>query len=223
MLLDVAVFAPLGLLVSIGEAMPELTRKGRARFLPQIGLARTIGQFAVGQGYRRVVRPPVGPPNGRPAGPAEAAPSSHPAGDRLPGLDDLFEAGQELLRWASGGIIGAVSGVASASGGHQGARAGTEPPSSQRPPAGAHHNGRANQASDSGDGPGTATARASARGRAVPPASELAIPSYDSLSAPQVVQRLAGLSREEIEAVRRYEAATRGRRTILARAEQLLG
>jgi hypothetical protein len=50
----------------------------------------------------------------------------------------------------------------------------------------------------------------------------LAIPSYDSLSAPQVVQRLAGLTREEIEAVRRYEAATRGRRTILARAEQLL-
>jgi len=54
-------------------------------------------------------------------------------------------------------------------------------------------------------------------------ASELAIHSYDSLSAPQVVQRLAGLSRDEVAAVRAYEAATRGRRTILARAEQLLG
>ena len=53
-------------------------------------------------------------------------------------------------------------------------------------------------------------------------AAHLAIPSYDSLSASQVVQRLAGLSRDEVEAVRAYEAATRGRRTILARAEQLL-
>ena len=45
-------------------------------------------------------------------------------------------------------------------------------------------------------------------------ASELAIHSYDSLSAPQVVQRLAGLSRDEVAAVRAYEAATSARRTI---------
>jgi hypothetical protein len=51
----------------------------------------------------------------------------------------------------------------------------------------------------------------------------LAIPSYDSLSAPQVVQRLAGLSSDEVAAVRDYELVTRGRRTILSRAEQLLG
>ena len=51
---------------------------------------------------------------------------------------------------------------------------------------------------------------------------ELAIPSYDSLSASQVVHRLAGLSREEVRAVRAYEAATRARRTIVARADQLL-
>lgn len=49
----------------------------------------------------------------------------------------------------------------------------------------------------------------------------LAIPGYDSLSAPQVVQRLAGLSAEELEAVRRYEASHRGRQTILARVAQL--
>jgi hypothetical protein len=52
--------------------------------------------------------------------------------------------------------------------------------------------------------------------------TDLAIPSYDSLSAPQVVQRLAGLSQDEVQAVRAYEAATRGRRTIIARADQLL-
>ena len=49
----------------------------------------------------------------------------------------------------------------------------------------------------------------------------LAIPGYDALSASQVVQRLAGLSPEELEAVRDYEEATRGRKTILHRVDQL--
>lgn len=54
-----------------------------------------------------------------------------------------------------------------------------------------------------------------------PSAASLAIPGYDALSAPQVVQRLAGLAAEELEAVRAYEAATRGRKTILSRIAQL--
>jgi len=49
----------------------------------------------------------------------------------------------------------------------------------------------------------------------------LAIPGYDALSASQVVQRLAGLSTEELEAVRAYESSTRGRKTILHRVDQL--
>jgi hypothetical protein len=51
--------------------------------------------------------------------------------------------------------------------------------------------------------------------------ADLAIPGYDALAASQVVQRLAGLSTEELEAVRAYEEATRGRRTILGRIDQL--
>jgi hypothetical protein len=54
-----------------------------------------------------------------------------------------------------------------------------------------------------------------------PSADGLAIPGYDALSASQVVQRLAGLAPSELEAVRDYEAATRGRRTILSRVAQL--
>lgn len=65
----------------------------------------------------------------------------------------------------------------------------------------------------------TAT-RASSNGHG-PSAESLAIPGYDSLAASQVVQRLAGLSSEELEAVREYEAATRGRKTILNRVAQL--
>lgn len=52
-------------------------------------------------------------------------------------------------------------------------------------------------------------------------ADDLAIPGYDALSASQVVQRLAGLSPEELELVREYEAATRHRQTLLTRISQL--
>jgi hypothetical protein len=54
-----------------------------------------------------------------------------------------------------------------------------------------------------------------------PQASTLAIPGYDTLAASQVVQRLSSLRRDELEAIRVYEAATRGRRTILHRIAQL--
>ena len=52
-------------------------------------------------------------------------------------------------------------------------------------------------------------------------ANNLAIPGYDTLSASQVVQRLAGLNSEELAAIGAYEAAGRGRRTILNRVAQL--
>ena len=54
-----------------------------------------------------------------------------------------------------------------------------------------------------------------------PDPNALAIPGYDSLSASQVVQRLTGLSRPELEAVHAYEEAGRGRKTILTRVAQL--
>ncbi|WP_334144867.1 hypothetical protein [Rhabdothermincola sp.] len=53
------------------------------------------------------------------------------------------------------------------------------------------------------------------------PAETLAIPDYESLSASQVLPRLEGLTAEELEAVRTYESATRGRKTILNRIAQL--
>jgi hypothetical protein len=51
----------------------------------------------------------------------------------------------------------------------------------------------------------------------------LAIPDYDALSASQVVPRLAGLAGDELDAVRRYEGANRGRKTILSKIAQLDG
>ncbi len=55
------------------------------------------------------------------------------------------------------------------------------------------------------------------------PAPDLAIPDYEALSASQVVRRLDGLGPSELEALYRHEAATRRRRTILHRVQQLLG
>lgn len=54
-----------------------------------------------------------------------------------------------------------------------------------------------------------------------PDPASLAIPGYDSLSASQVVPRLEGLTSDELETVRTYEQATRGRKTILSKIAQL--
>jgi hypothetical protein len=54
-----------------------------------------------------------------------------------------------------------------------------------------------------------------------PAADDLAIPDYESLSASHVVNRLPGLTPDELEAVRLYETAHRGRKTILNKVAQL--
>jgi hypothetical protein len=70
-----------------------------------------------------------------------------------------------------------------------------------------------------------ATSAASAAGVTGHPSgldpAELAIPGYDTLSASQIVQRLPGLSPDELEAVRLYELAGRSRKTVLLRVAQL--
>ena len=59
--------------------------------------------------------------------------------------------------------------------------------------------------------------------RTTAPGADLAIPDFDSLAASQVIPRLEGLSPEELEAVRAYEAGRRGRKTILNKIAQLQG
>lgn len=115
------------------------------------------------------------------------------ARERLP---DMIEKGRHFL--------GTQVNSARVAGGPDGGRATERPqPVSEAGPAGPT------------DGPTDAT-RSPA-----PSGAHLAIPGYDTLSASHVVQRLAGLSTAELEAVRAYEADTRGRRTILNRIAQL--
>ena len=54
-------------------------------------------------------------------------------------------------------------------------------------------------------------------------AQALPINNYDTLSASQIVPRLAGLRPDELTRVRAYENAHRRRRTILGRIAQLQG
>ena len=65
---------------------------------------------------------------------------------------------------------------------------------------------------------------------AIEPAIPVALPlvtppfeGYQSLAAAQVVQLLGRLPADELAQVREYESANRGRRTILAKLDQLLG
>lgn len=50
---------------------------------------------------------------------------------------------------------------------------------------------------------------------------ELPIPAYDALTATEIVERLEGLSPEELKVVRRYENDTKARSTILDRIDSL--
>ena len=113
-LLDLLVYAPLGLLLEARDLVPKLADKGRQRLGGQVTVARMIGELAVRQGQRRAERviqrlreqpprPPSpgaeagGPVDGhRPEPSAAATPSSAaspPAGDAaslaIPGYDTL--------------------------------------------------------------------------------------------------------------------------------------
>ena len=69
----------------------------------------------------------------------------------------------------------------------------------------------------------SATATPPVNGNGGRASAELPIPGYDALSASQVVERLIGLTPDELDAVHAYETAHRQRRTILGKIEQLAG
>ncbi len=150
--LDVVVYAPLGLLLTARDELPRLIEKGRQRASGQVVLARMVGQMAVSQGQK------------------------------------------EAERWFRR-VVGRLS--------EQEADVTSRPPPPSAPT------------------PAAATPDPTERPAATPSDDRLAIPGYDALSASQVVQRLAGLSPDELEAVRSYEAAGRARKTVLLRVAQL--
>ena len=179
--LDLFVYAPLGLALSLRELLPQMAEKGRQQVTGQVTMARMVGEFAVNAGQQeagKLVNRARGQAEsvlggGRPAAPARpsAPPRPDPVQTSAPAAPET-----------------PVTAPADPSIQTNGGRPAAAPPSGPRPDA-----------------------------------SSLGIPGYDTLSASQVVQRLAGLSREELDAVGAYESAGRGRKTILTKIAQLQG
>jgi hypothetical protein len=189
--LDVLVYAPVGLALTVADELPKLAARGRA----QLATARVVGEFAVAQGRREL--------NKRLATPSPSGPEKTPEGGGRTGsrpgpgsgdinFDDLVSASEGEVGQSGEGDAGATS---SADGDD-----GEEPDVAGE---------------DLGD-----DLTPVGLGSAHSPSS-LAIPGYDSLAASQVIQRLDGLSAEELAAVGAYESAHRARRTILTRVRQL--
>ncbi len=159
--IELFVFAPLGLMMTARENLPDLIAKGRTQMTGQVAMAKMMGQYAVKEGEKDLRK-------------------------RVEGVAETLSA------------LGVLP----------------EPnPTPSTPPAPAKK------------APVAASAPSSNGSAVKPPtthqSSDLSIPGYDTLSASQVVQRLAGLTVDELEAVRDYEAGTRGRRTILSKIAQL--
>jgi len=134
--LDVAVYAPLGLLLKIRKELPELVDTGRQTAENRVQVAKFIGQMAVAYGRSEL--------NKRVA-------QSRPTGEPSTAVEALDTTAVEV-------------------------------------------------------------------------AADVAAPfeGYDTLPASQIVVRLNRMGLNELAAVVDYETARRGRRTILAKAEQLL-
>lgn len=192
--LDLLLYAPVGLALTAAEELPKLAAKGRAQVKGHVTIARMVGQFAVNQGRKEVEK--------RLTAPVRPQASTRPAPART----------QRAESSPNGS-------------GHTTGDKGSYDRLSARPAAGTTVEEHPAQGQASAEEPQASVIDVDFANstRSGPGAEGLAIPGYDSLSASQVVQRLAGLSQEELAAVGEYEAAHRGRRTILTRVGQLKG
>lgn len=204
--LDLLLYAPAGYVLRAMEDFPAMAAKGRDHLELQIRNARVVGEFVVRQGQRDLQRrltsrPAPGPH--RPPAATRPAPAPEPAA----GTNGSAPAARPSAVRPS-----AVRPSAAAPGPPEPATASgpataSAPAAVARRPAGA-----------TGARPGV-----SGRDSATATAVDSAIEGYDTLSASQVVRRLDSLGPDELRAVLQHEAATRSRRTILNRAQQLLG
>ena len=183
---ELALFAPLGLALTARDHLPDLIARGRQQVNSQVTMARMIGQFAVKEGEKDLRK-------------------------RVEGLSQTLS---DL------GILPEPNPTAKAAAPSAPTSVPTPPPEVEVDVPGSSSAVTANGASN-GSANGSATQDEAPPEAPVRSRADLSIPGYDTLSASQVVQRLAGLSPEELEDVRDYESGTRGRRTILSKIAQL--
>jgi hypothetical protein len=153
--LDVVLYAPIGVALEVQRRLPELVRDGRRQAEQRVVLARFIGRMAVHVGRQEL--------NKRLTAMRQPAPAAAPA------------------------VVVDTTATETVT------RAAAE----------------------------TATRPERVEGLVQVAVEDLPIAGYDSLSASQVVGRLASLSADELDAVESYESTNRSRRTILAKVTQL--
>ena len=187
--LDLFVFLPTGLAVTVAEELPRLAERGRDRLGVQVNSARAVGHLVVKTGHKELKK--------RSEGLTRSADAPTESGTDVPkagGATRTPPAGPPRLRTIPYPPEPAAPGPTPHS------------PTAQVPSV---------VPAETPVPPPTVDAH-------VPDVASLAIPGFDTLSASQVVQRLDGLSRSDLVAVRTYETSSRGRRTILSRVDQLM-
>lgn len=201
---EVLVYGPIGLAMYLRDTAPSFMKvfvaRGRAELDQQ---RRTVGE-QLGQ-VRDV--------------------GATTTDSTAPQILRIVAEGLERVRETAEGAIGTISGWAGESVSWS-PDAGTTDPQEGTSDAGPS---AGDDATTGGEASDTPTARAPGSGAtatgapATPTANPdvLAIPDYDELSASQVVDRLEGLSVDDLRAIRDHEQATRARATILGKIEQL--
>jgi hypothetical protein len=157
-LVDLAVYAPVGVFVTLRDDLPKHIKQRRQALENRVQLARFIGQLAVQQGRKEITK--------RLDDAARQRAAAHQSGETSSDVAPPGEADENATDVADVADVVEVA-----------------------------------------DAPDDATA--------------LPIAEYQSLAAIHVVQRLATLRADELEQIRRFEAAHRARRTILAKIAQL--
>ena len=184
------------MLLTAVEDLPELAAKGRPASQHPLRNARDVGEFVVERGQHELERRMAGAtsPPLEAGRPVPGMPAEAPSMP-APGAEEPAAPGASVAP----GVRGPEAATPTREAGARARDAGPQPSAGRRAPAPVPPGGAAGAPVD------------------------LAIPDYDALSASQVVRRLDGLGPGELGAVYRHEAATRRRRTILHRAQQLLG
>lgn len=187
-LVELFVYAPVGLLYEYPEVIPKLVKRGRS----QVQLARLLAQMAANQAR---------------SGGGGSGGSGRASG--LPPLDTLAAVLAPGLGEAAGAACTALARLVT----DLGASVGLAP---QQPPAGEPPAGEQPVPAE----PSGPTAEAA------PPAPDpasgpLPIAGYDALTAREVIGLLDDLSPRQQQQIRAYETANRGRKTILAKLDQL--
>jgi len=201
--LDLLVYAPTGLVLTALEDLPELAARGRTSVERQLRTAKAVGQLAVTFGRRDLQGRLERLVGGRGGQRATGGPTTTVAAP--PATDERAVPDPTATEAPGSPDQGAVPDPTAPAPWHPATPA--DAPATEAPVAPLL---------------GTRSRPVPAAPRATAGQADLAIPGYDTLSASQVVRRLEGLGRSELETVSRYEAATRNRRTILHRADQLL-